>query len=83
MKKCDSVSGVEAIRDYIEHLNLAGAHVDITNGTIDAQKSDNNGIIVVVTGHYTPCQQATRPFIQTFFLADANYNKVMSLPFSS
>lgn len=64
-----SIRGTENIKNEVSKLNLAGAQVDLSNGSIDAQRTDNNGVLVVVTGHYTPPQQEKKEFIQTFFLA--------------
>jgi hypothetical protein len=36
---------------------------------MDAQKSENNGVFLTLTGHVTFISQPTRPFVQSFFLA--------------
>lgn len=70
-QKQESVCGTDAIREHISHLNLTGAIVDVSGGTVDVQRFDDNGIVVVVTGHFSfqwnP--EVKQPFIQTFFLA--------------
>mmetsp|Transcript_29240 Transcript_29240/g.29607 ORF Transcript_29240/g.29607 Transcript_29240/m.29607 type:complete len:499 (+) Transcript_29240:211-1707(+) len=62
-------NGVESIREHINNLDLAGARVDLTDGSVDAQKSENNGVFLTVTGHVTLASRPTRPFVQSFFLA--------------
>lgn len=41
---------------------------DFGSGAIDAQESVNGGILLVVTGRITLPNQATKTFVQTFFL---------------
>lgn len=66
----ESIENADAIRTKVDELNLMGAVVDLSNGFIDAQQSEGGGIMVVVTGHYTPpASTSTSPFVQTFFLA--------------
>lgn len=48
-----TVSGLEKIRSAVNDLNLLGLSVDLSNGSVDAQPA-NGGVLVVVTGHYTP-----------------------------
>ena len=38
-----AVQGVEAIRSRVAELQLAGARVDLSEGSVDAQRSDING----------------------------------------
>mmetsp|Transcript_16882 Transcript_16882/g.25427 ORF Transcript_16882/g.25427 Transcript_16882/m.25427 type:complete len:493 (-) Transcript_16882:166-1644(-) len=64
-----SVTGIENIREYVNSLNLAGARIDFREGSIDAQHSDHNGVFLVVTGLFTKSGNASRPFVQSFFLA--------------
>lgn len=64
----ETISGGDKIREKVESLNLAGAKVDLTNGSIDAQKSENNAVFLVVTGEFTMPGKSARPFIQSFFL---------------
>ncbi len=62
-----TIVGKENIREFQARLNLLGVSVDVSS--LEAQQSENNGIIVVVTGQYTHWQQEPRQFVQTFFLA--------------
>lgn len=64
-----SVTGVDSIREIVNNLELAGARLDLSEGSLDAQKSDNNGVFLVVTGHFTLPGKNPRPFVQSFFLA--------------
>lgn len=68
----DVVSGVESIRERVNELNLAGARVDLSEGSVDAQQSENDGVFLTVTGHVTLLAKPTRPFVQSFFLACQN-----------
>ena len=58
------MKGAESIREKVAELELSGAKVDISEGSLDAQFSENNGLIVVVTGLFDG-----KPFIHTFFLS--------------
>jgi hypothetical protein len=51
-------------------LNLKYTKVDLTNGYIDAQKSANNGVFVLVVGTLAPPDAADKPFVQTFLLSN-------------
>lgn len=65
-----SCTGVENIRRRIAELNLAGSKVDFSEGSLDAQRSENNGVIVVAVGKFTPSTSSLPlPFLQTFFLS--------------
>jgi len=65
-----TISSSERIKEEVANLKLKGAHVDLTDGILHAQTSDNEGVLVVVTGHYTPPGKSTAPpFMHTFFLA--------------
>ena len=72
MKVTNAVQGVESIRKRVGELNLAGARVDLTEGSVDAQRSDNNGVFLMVTGEFTQPDMVPRRFVQTFFLASAS-----------
>lgn len=63
------VLGSEAIRRTMQDLNF-GNEIDLTEGTLDVQKSDT-GIILLVTGNLTFNLQSHR-FVQSFFLAEQN-----------
>jgi len=65
----ETVHGVENIRERVTQLKLAGAQIDLSEGSVDAQKSDNNGVFLTVTGHVTLLSKPTRPFVQSFLLA--------------
>jgi RNA recognition motif-containing protein len=64
----ETIAGGESIREKVESLNLAGAKVDLTNGSLDAQRSDNNAVFLVVTGKFTMPGRCPRPFVQSFLL---------------
>lgn len=62
-----SVTGLENIRVAVNKLRLRGARVDLSNGSIDAQRTpatvsptangaanNSGGVMVVVSGQYTP-----------------------------
>jgi hypothetical protein len=76
----ETISGGDNIREKVESLNLAGAKVDLTNGSIDAQRSDNNAVFLVVTGKFTMPGKSPRPFIQSFFLVCQNGGKSDAQP---
>lgn len=62
--------GVEAIKDHVAHLQLAGSRVDLTNGITDAQQSEFDCVIVCVNGHITlPNSPGSQAFVQSFVLA--------------
>lgn len=65
----ETVTGVEKIRERVSMLNLAGARLDLSEGSIDAQRSEQNGVFLMVTGKFTMPQCTPRPFVQSFFLA--------------
>lgn len=64
----ETISGSDNIREKVEQLNLTGAVVDLTDGSIDAQGSVNNAVFLVVTGKFTMPGKSARPFVQSFFL---------------
>lgn len=43
-----AVQGMEAIRERVSQLSLAGARVDLTEGSVDAQRSGVNGELNLV-----------------------------------
>ena len=53
----------------VNELELAGARVDLSEGSVDSQRSDNNGVFLTVYGHMTLRSKYTRPFMQCFYLA--------------
>lgn len=65
----ETVIGAENIRAKAAEFNLAGARFDLSDGSVDAQKSENNGIFVLVTGQFTVADQPSRLFTQSFFLS--------------
>jgi hypothetical protein len=44
--------------------------VDLSNGYIDAQKSTNNGVVVVVVGQLSFPGGPAKPFVQSFLLSN-------------
>jgi hypothetical protein len=65
-----SATGPEAIRAAMSALNLKYTKVDLTNGYVDAQKSANNGVFVLVVGTLAPPDAPDKPFVQTFLLSN-------------
>lgn len=65
----EQVCGVEAIREKIQQLPLIGARVDLSEGSMDAHSSENNGVVLLVTGQVTLSNKQPRQFVQTFFLS--------------
>lgn len=65
-----SATGPEPIRAAINALNLKYTKVDLTNGYVDAQKSANNGVFVLVVGTLAPPDAPDKPFVQTFLLSN-------------
>jgi len=66
-----SGNGPESIRAAISALNLKNTKVDLSNGYIDAQKSTNNGVVVVVVGQLSfPNGGVGKPFVQSFLLSN-------------
>lgn len=65
-----NVHGVTAIRDRVSRLDLKGSQVDLAVGSMDAQASDNDCVLLCVTGHVSPPNSSVlKAFIQTFVLA--------------
>jgi hypothetical protein len=69
-------TGIHDIREVVEMHQLAGARLDLSEGSMDAQKSDNNGVFLLVTGYFTRPGCARRQFVQSFFLAASQNLKV-------
>eukprot|EP00428_Durinskia_dybowskii_P069362 CAMPEP_0170389832 /NCGR_PEP_ID=MMETSP0117_2-20130122/18824_1 /TAXON_ID=400756 /ORGANISM="Durinskia baltica, Strain CSIRO CS-38" /LENGTH=429 /DNA_ID=CAMNT_0010645839 /DNA_START=174 /DNA_END=1463 /DNA_ORIENTATION=- len=65
-----TATGPDAIRSSINELNLKYTKVDLTNGYVDAQKSANNGVFVLVVGTLAPPDAPDKPFVQTFLLSN-------------
>ena len=57
------------INERVGRINFAGTRVDLSEGSIDAHKSGQNSILIVVTGEFTLPGNPPRLFTQTFFLA--------------
>ncbi|ERN07552.1 ras GTPase-activating protein-binding protein 2 isoform X2 [Amborella trichopoda] len=62
-----SVTTMQAINDKILSLDYSELKAEIK--TVDAQKSFDGGVIVLVTGYLTGKDNLTRKFTQSFFLA--------------
>jgi hypothetical protein len=71
-KDVDIKKGSDEIRERVSQFNLAGAHINLSQGTIDAMKYDNNRLLVVVSGSFTAKDQQPRPFTQSFILVGQN-----------
>ena len=65
----EAARGQDAIKQRIEGLNFAGTVLDLTEGYVDAQTTDSNGVLITVFGNITFRGDATRPFLQAFVLA--------------
>ncbi len=62
--------GIQAINNKVREANFTGTRVDLSEGSIDAQKSDTyNCILIVVTGEFSLPGRSPKLFVQTFFLA--------------
>lgn len=72
------VNGADNIRLKVDNLNFAGALINLSDGSIDAQKSDGNGVILMVTGDIVLPGQESKLFVQTFFLAEQTTNSKAS-----
>jgi len=60
--------GLEKIRNRINELGFSGARIDLSEGFLDAQKSENNGVIIAIHGVITLSSKCPRAFVQTFFI---------------
>ena len=67
-----AVQGLEKIKAAIRD-KLTGARVDLTEGSVDAQNSDGNSVLIVVTGEFAQPDMEPRKFVQTFFLANQDF----------
>lgn len=61
--------GIPSINNRVRECNFLGSRVDLSEGSIDAQKSDGTNILIVVNGEIALPGKSARPFVQTFFLA--------------
>ena len=65
-----NATGIENIKARIAELPLdEGVSIDLKDGTVDAQKSENDSVFLLVVGVFHPPSAAPRPFMQTFVLA--------------
>ena len=63
-------TGLERIKARIAELSLPeGVTVDLKEGTVDAQKSENDSVFLMVTGRFIHPNFDPRPFVQSFVLA--------------
>lgn len=64
-------TGVDAIKKRVSELNYLNAHVDLSEGFLDVQRSISSAdsILVVVTGHFSLREIKSRPFTHSFVLA--------------
>lgn len=63
-------TGLERIKARVAELSLPeGIAVDLKEGTVDAQKSDNDSVFLMVTGRFIHPNFDPRPFAQSFVLA--------------
>ncbi|CAM9864680.1 unnamed protein product [Chrysoparadoxa australica] len=65
----DPTTGLDNIKEKIKQVVLKDATVDLECGSIDAQHSQNDGVLLTVTGAITLAGGAPRQFVQVFFLA--------------
>jgi hypothetical protein len=67
----ETIVGIEKIKQKISELTtlIDGTGVDLKEGTVDAQKTENDAVLLVVTGSFTHPTLGTRPFMQNFVLA--------------
>jgi hypothetical protein len=64
-----SVTSIESIRECIGELQLTGCRLDLSEGSIDAQRSEQGGVFLVVTGNLMLPGKPYHHFVQSFFLA--------------
>lgn len=65
-----AVSGMANIKEKISALGLANAQVNLDSGSVDAQRSKDGGVLLMVTGTMTiKTSKQPKQFVQTFFLA--------------
>jgi hypothetical protein len=66
----ETCSGLDRIKARIAELSLPdGVTVDLKEGTVDAQRSENDAVFLLVTGRFIHPGQSPRPFVQSFVLA--------------
>jgi hypothetical protein len=63
------VTSIESIRECISELQLTGCRLDLSEGSIDAQRSEQGGVFLVVTGNLMLPGKPYHHFVQSFFLA--------------
>jgi len=61
--------GIPSINNRVREINFVGSRVDLSEGSIDAQKSEPTNILIVVNGDIALPGKSVRPFVQTFLLA--------------
>ena len=61
--------GIPNINNRVREINFVGSRVDLSEGSIDAQKSEPSNILIVVNGDIALPGKSVRPFVQTFLLA--------------
>lgn len=61
--------GIPSINNKVREINFLGSRVDLSEGSIDAQKSEDTNILIVVNGDIALPGKSVRPFVQTFLLA--------------
>lgn len=61
--------GISNINNRVRDINFVGSRVDLSEGSIDAQKSEPSNILIVVNGEIVLPGKSARPFVQTFLLA--------------
>jgi hypothetical protein len=71
----EPTSGMDNIKNKIRNLGLEEARVDLESGSMDAQPSQNGGVLLMVTGSIHVRGKAPRQFVQTFFLAMQRQDK--------
>ena len=80
IQKPTNCKGIEDIKASIPKLHLNHSRIDLTNGYLEAQSSENSAVFVLVSGHYFPPVDAANsrnsaplpqgiPFVQSFYLA--------------
>ena len=65
-----NVRGIPAIRERVAMLNLAGVDISLSGGSLDAQPSDNDCVLIICSGTIQYSNSETQLlFVQTFMLA--------------
>lgn len=66
----ESCSGIDKIKQRITEIALPeGTTIDFKEGFLDAQKTENDAVFLLVTANFTHPTQPPRPFVQSFVLA--------------